>query len=105
MTELVISGIALRQLTQALDAEVERGAVLYLNHDVIADRYLVHEVRVAGAEDHLHASRTEITFAPQFLVSVTRRARESNRSLAFVHTHPSGFSDFSLVDDNTEAGL
>jgi molybdopterin/thiamine biosynthesis adenylyltransferase len=105
MTELVISAVALRYLTQALDAEVEGGAVLYLNHDVTADRYLVHEMSIAAAEDHLHASRTEITFAPQFLVGVTRRARESNRSLALVHTHPAGFADFSVVDDKTEAGL
>lgn len=105
MTAIVISAVVLRHLAQSLDAEVERGAVLYLNHDVVGDRYLVHEVTIAGAQDYLHSSRTEITFAPQFLTYVTRHARESNRSLALLHTHPAGFADFSAVDDHTEAGL
>jgi molybdopterin/thiamine biosynthesis adenylyltransferase len=105
MTEIVISAIALQHLTQTLTGEAERGAVLYMNHDPISDRYLVQELAIADAADCLHATTTEIAFAPQFLVAITRRARESNRSVALLHTHPSGFSDFSPTDDRTEAGM
>jgi molybdopterin/thiamine biosynthesis adenylyltransferase len=105
MTEVVISESALRQLVDTLRADVERGAILYLSRNVPAQSYLVHEVQIAGPQDILHSSATEITFAPQFLVAVTRHARATARSLAFVHTHPSGVPDFSIVDDATERGL
>jgi molybdopterin/thiamine biosynthesis adenylyltransferase/proteasome lid subunit RPN8/RPN11 len=105
MTEVVISESALRQLVDALRADVERGAILYLNRNTVAQSYLVHEVEIAGPQDILHSTATQITFAPQFLVAVTRRARATGHSLAFVHTHPSGFPDFSVVDDQTERQL
>jgi molybdopterin-synthase adenylyltransferase len=105
MTEVVIAESALRQLVDTLRADVERGAILFLNRNALAKSYLVHEVEIAGPQDILHSSATEITFAPQFLVAGTRRARATDRSLAFVHTHPSGFPDFSMVDDETERGL
>ena len=105
MTEVVIAESALRQLVDTLHADIERGAILFLNRNALAKSYLVHEVEIASPQDILHSSATEITFAPQFLVAVTRRARATGRSLAFVHTHPSGFPDFSMVDDATERGL
>lgn len=105
MSELVISAPTLHYLTESLGADVERGAVLYLTRDLVGDRYLVRKVELAQPEDCLRASAIEITFAPQFLTRVTRRAREDGFSLAVLHTHPSGYSDFSPVDDETEAGL
>jgi molybdopterin/thiamine biosynthesis adenylyltransferase len=105
MTEVVIAESALRQLVDTLRADVERGAILFLNRNALAQSYLVHEVEIAGPQDILHSNATEITFAPQFLVAVTRRARATGRSLAFVHTHPSDFPDFSMSDDETERGL
>ncbi|MGN7985495.1 HesA/MoeB/ThiF family protein [Burkholderia sp. 22313] len=105
MSELVISAPTLHYLNESLGAAVERGAVLYLTRDLDGDRYLVREVELAQPEDCLHASASEITFAPQFLTRVTRRARERGFSLALLHTHPSGYNDFSPVDDETEVGL
>lgn len=105
MMEIVISESSLRQLVGTLHADIERGAILYLNRNAAAGNFLVHEVEIAGPNDILHSSATEITFAPQYLISVTRRAKETGHSLAFVHTHPSGYSDFSMTDDQTERGL
>jgi molybdopterin/thiamine biosynthesis adenylyltransferase len=105
MTELVISVQALEKLINALHADVERGAVLFLNHDPVSDRYLVANVLVAEEGDVLHAHETEITFAPQFLTKTTRRARENRKALALLHTHPRGYNNFSTVDDRAEEGL
>jgi molybdopterin-synthase adenylyltransferase len=105
MSEIIISTPALTSLIAQLRDEVERGAALLLNHDAISDRYLVHEVIIAGPEDCIRATESEITFAPQFLTAVTRRACDSGRSLGILHSHPSGFDRFSLTDDKTEAGL
>lgn len=105
MSEIVIGGSMLTGLIDALVSDVERGAALYLNHDPVSDRYLVDEVVVAGPDDCIAASATEITFAPQFLTRVTRCARQTTRCFALLHTHPSGFLDFSPVDDATEATL
>src|SRR5690349_16351901 len=105
MTEVVISESGLRQLVDALSADVERGAILYLNRNVEAQSYIVHEAAIAGPQDILHSSATEITFAPQLLVAVTRRARATGRSLAFFHTHPPGPPDSSMTDDSTDGRL
>ena len=103
--EIVFSEAMHRRIDRALAANEERGAALLLQHDPISDRFLVQEAVIAEEGDWLHATATEITFAPQFLVRVTRLAQSSGRSLALMHTHPSGFIEFSGIDDRTEAGL
>jgi molybdopterin-synthase adenylyltransferase len=105
MNEIVIGGPTLAGLVASLRSEVERGAALYLNHDPISDRYLVAEVVIAESDDCIAASAAEITFAPQFLTRVTRHARQTKRCFALLHTHPSGFPDFSVTDDTAEADL
>ncbi len=103
--EIVFSEPLHRHLERMLAGGEERGAALLLQHDPISDRFLVQEAVIAEEGDRLHATATEITFAPQFLVRVTRLAQSSGRSLALMHSHPSGFLQFSGTDDRTEAGL
>ena len=103
--EIVFSEPLHCHLERMLAGDEERGAALLLQHDPISDRFLVQEAVIAEDGDRLHASATEITFAPQFLVRVTRLANFSGRSLALLHSHPSGFLEFSGTDDRTEAGL
>ena len=103
--EIVFSEAMHRHLDRMLAANEERGAALLLQHDPISNRFLVQEAVIAEDADRLHASATEITFAPQFLVRVTRLAHSSGRSLALMHSHPSGFLEFSGTDDRTEVGL
>jgi molybdopterin-synthase adenylyltransferase len=103
MREIVIDEPKLQALIAALDSTEERGAALYLTN--AGDRCLVREIEVAGPDDRVSSSAVDITFAPQFLTRVTRRAREKRMHLAILHTHPAGYENFSTVDDTTEAGL
>jgi molybdopterin/thiamine biosynthesis adenylyltransferase len=105
MTEIVISVTAMNTLLPLLNADVERGAALYLSYDAAGERYLVQEVELAGKDDCLSANEVEITFAPQFLTRITKRARQRRQHLALLHTHPSGSSEFSGIDDSTEQRL
>jgi molybdopterin-synthase adenylyltransferase len=101
--EIVIDEPKLRALIIALDSQEERGAALYLTN--VSGRCLVREVEVAGAEDRVSSSSAHITFAPQFLTRVTRRACAKRMHLAILHTHPAGHDNFSPIDDATEDGL
>jgi len=105
MIGIAISEPLFQQLLMLTRDDVERGAAVFLHYDSSGDRYLVHEIELALDGDCLDATATEITLAPQFLSKVTRRARESGRHLGLLHTHPSGFPEFSATDDKTEARL
>ena len=105
MTEISISAPAVNALLALHNADGERGAVLYLCFDSESGRYLVQEIEIAEEADRLSASEIEITFAPQFLTRVTRRARDKKQHLALLHTHPNGATEFSLTDNQTEQGL
>ena len=86
--EIVFSEPLHQYLERTLAGNEERGAALLLQHDPISDRFLVQDAVIAEEGDRLHATATEITFAPQFLVRVTRLAQSSGRSLALIHSHP-----------------
>lgn len=101
--EIVIDAPKLHSLVGELEAAEERGAALYLTET--EERYFVREIEVAGPADRVETSATHITFAPQFLARVTRRAREKGMHLAILHTHPKGYENFSPTDDQTEVGL
>ena len=85
--EIVFSEPLHRHLERMLAGDEERGAALLLQHDPISDRFLVQEAVIAEDGDRLHASATEITFAPQFLVRVTRLAN-SQRPFFGAATQP-----------------
>ena len=103
--ELVFGGDRLETLLAAARGDNEIGAVAYLDHEAVGDRYLVVEVEVAVDADRLSATPVAFTFAPQFLTRVTRKARERRLHLALIHSHLSGFPCFSSIDDATEDGL
>ncbi|WP_427551848.1 HesA/MoeB/ThiF family protein (plasmid) [Methylomonas sp. MS20] len=105
MTEIVVGVPTITALINSLQADTERGAALYLCYDAVSNRYLVHDIEIANEADVLSASEIEITFAPQFLTRITRRAREQKQHLVLLHTHPKGAPEFSLIDDATEVGL
>ena len=105
MTEIAIGSPTINNLLTSLQADTERGAALYLRYDSISDRYLVQEIEIADETNILSATKSEITFAPQFLTRVTRRAHERKQHLALLHTHPKEVPDFSMTDNITEQGL
>ena len=105
MMEIAIGTPTMSTLLTSLQADIERGAALYLCYDSACNRYLVQGIEITDETDVISANEIEITFAPQFLTRVTRRARERKQHLALLHTHPNGASEFSSVDNITEQGL
>ena len=97
MTEISIGAPHFRTLLKSLEANTERGAALYLQHDTASNRFLIQEIEIADAADIVSANEIEITFAPEFLTRVTRRARERKQHMALLHTHPNGAFEFSGV--------
>jgi molybdopterin/thiamine biosynthesis adenylyltransferase len=105
MSEVVVGEEVWTRLSELTATPVESGAALFLRYDRAGDRYLVHHLMVASGENCLAATATEFTYAPQFLSRATRLARQGDYHLALFHTHPSGFPDFSVRDDDTEEQL
>ncbi|MCC5051267.1 HesA/MoeB/ThiF family protein [Xanthomonas campestris] len=105
MNSIAIGEPLFQRLIALTEGELESGAAVFLRHDRTAGRFLIEEVELAKAGDIIKASETEITFAPQFLTKMTRRAKENGQCIGLLHTHPSGFTDFSATDDKAEAGL
>ena len=104
--EIVIGDDVRKGLLAGLTGEEnERGAALLLTHDPASGRFLVRQLLLPADEEILNATPVEITFGPQFLVRVTRLAREQKCSIALLHTHPRGFPGFSVRDDETEGIL
>lgn len=105
MTQLVFTEGMLSGLFEAASSHLEIGAVAFLRHIPISDRYLVTRIEFAEGSDRLSATSTEFSFAPEFLTRVTRHAREGSVHLALIHSHPKGCSGFSSIDNETEALL
>lgn len=105
MTQIAIGERLYQQLLALTQLGVEQGAAVFLRYDSAGDRYLVQDIEIARDGDCLGATETEITFAPQFLVRVTRLARLEDLHLGLLHTHPNGATEFSAIDDATELRL
>jgi molybdopterin-synthase adenylyltransferase len=105
MTEIIIAAPMLDSLRQPMGCGTEWGAAIFLQSSNGGNRFLVERIEIASAQDVLSATENEITFAPQFLTRVTREARRSDRSVALMHSHPSGALFFSAVDDKAESRL
>jgi molybdopterin/thiamine biosynthesis adenylyltransferase/proteasome lid subunit RPN8/RPN11 len=105
MTEIVIAAPTLQRLVELTRSDMEQGAALFLQSCRDGQRMLVSAVEIAAPVDVLASTSREITFAPQFLTRVTRRAREAGNCIAILHTHPTGFRSFSSRDDDTEQEL
>lgn len=100
--EVVFRQPQLDHLFAAARGETEIGAAVYLRYDEPSERYLVTHIEIAEGNDRLSATETEFTFAPQFLTRTTRIARISGLAYGLLHSHPSGCSNFSTIDDQTE---
>ncbi|MEK6805726.1 MAG: ThiF family adenylyltransferase [Pseudomonadota bacterium] len=105
MTEIVISEVRHTELKTKLKGDTERFAALYLNHDRANDRFLVSSFDIASESDCVSASETAITITPEFLMRVTRKAKETRTHLALLHTHLFGYKRFSSIDDDVEQAL
>lgn len=86
-------------------APKEAGAILLANHGG-PNCLLIDEIRVATPADYVVQEAHRLEFAPSFLASAVKAARDRCQSLILVHTHPECVDpEFSVVDDDGEALL
>lgn len=98
---------AFGELREALIASSpnEAGAILLANQGG-PDCLLIDEIRVASSADYVVQEAHRLEFAPSFLASAVKVARNRGQSLILVHTHPECVDpEFSVVDDDGEARL
>lgn len=109
MSRLVITASVLQEIRERLLASNrETCAILFaraLHVDGRLARFVVHDVQ--WAEDGAYTSRTETeaVLSPHLVAQAAQRARRSDESVVFVHSHPFGMNRFSIIDDRGETIL
>ena len=109
MSRLVLTSVLLAELrTELLGTELESCAVLF-GRPVVQNsrlvRIIIRDVIRPFAADYSKRTRIAAQLRPEFVASVTQRARQTGDSLVFVHTHPFAMNTFSEVDDAGEMAL
>lgn len=68
-------------------------------------RLLVQDLVPVRDDDYLRREPLRLSIKSDSYVPVAKRAKESKQSILFVHSHPSGHSEFSVQDDLEEPRL
>jgi molybdopterin/thiamine biosynthesis adenylyltransferase/proteasome lid subunit RPN8/RPN11 len=109
MSRLVIAASMLAEIRQRLlVSNIEACAVLFaraLRVEGNLARLVVHEVQWAEESDYTNRSEMDAELSPQLVAQAAQRARRSDESIIFVHSHPFGMNRFSAVDDRGETAL
>lgn len=110
MTDLVFAAPGFSQTTTVLLREPDETCAVVLCNVVStgrSTRLLVKEVHFPTPDAYLRRSPIQAVLKPEFVVSVTRKAKDNHQALVFVHTHPHSeeLPDFSEVDDAGERSL
>ena len=69
------------------------------------DRLVVHEIHGVPYGDCSERTETLVTWLPDYIVPMLERATEESLSVVKVHSHPTGYADFSPTDDEGDARL
>lgn len=101
------------QVVQALPGLDERETcfVCYVNQagkrNGFGERYLVREAEVVPEDAYAIRSRVAASLHPNFLVSISNKARKLGCGVVIGHTHPGEFmsAEFSPIDDEGEVEL
>ncbi|MDI1344147.1 MAG: ThiF family adenylyltransferase, partial [Pseudolabrys sp.] len=109
MSRLALTSGLLAQLRTELLAHKEETCAVLFGRAILKNgrlaRIVVRDVQWAGPDDYLRRSQIGAQLRPQFVASVTQRARRNGESLVFVHTHPFDLNEFSETDDLGEQAL
>lgn len=110
MIQLSIASGDVKELTQRLtECATEVCAVLYTSQFTRSDgltRLLVRELDFPDDGDYLKASKTEAVLAPSYVAKVSKKARQEDAGIVFVHSHLGDeFPEFSLRDNEGEEKL
>lgn len=109
MSRLVLTSehlISLRQ--QLLESDKETCAVLFGRSVEVTSqlaRILVRDLIFPPKDAYSDRTGMSAQLRPEFVAQIAQRARESNESIVFVHTHPFGPGTFSDIDDAGEIVL
>lgn len=91
----------------ASDASVEQAAFLICRpaRTEFETRLLVREILPVLAEDIIDQSPVHMKIAPRAYTRAMKRANDRKSCLLFVHSHPNGYPQHSLQDDEEEEKL
>jgi hypothetical protein len=68
-------------------------------------RLVVREIHGIPYEDCSERTPTRVTWRPDYIAPILERATAERLSVVKVHSHPTGYGAFSLVDDKGDAQL
>jgi hypothetical protein len=68
-------------------------------------RLVVREIHGIPYEDCSERTPTRVTWPPDYITPILERAAAERLSVVKVHSHPTGYGAFSLVDDKGDARL
>jgi molybdopterin/thiamine biosynthesis adenylyltransferase len=110
MNRLVFAGDELSSLRGALMSQAPREAaavvLVSVGKGAKGTRLLARDSLVVPPEGYLIQEPARLSFSPEILVPVLKKARNEGWSLVLVHTHPfGGHVFFSAADDEGEAKL
>ena len=109
MSRLVLTTEDLQRLRgELLQSERETCAILYGRTVEVGGalaRIIVRDIEVAPTEAYAVRTGARVQLRPEFVAKAGQRARKTNESLVFVHTHPFSFNAFSATDDSGELEL
>ena len=69
------------------------------------ERLVVHEIHDIPYGECSERTETLVTWLPDYIVPMLERATEERLSVVKVHSHPTGYADFSPTDDEGDARL
>jgi len=109
MSRLVFTQDLLSRLrSDLLECEDETCAILFgrsVEIDGTLSRIVVRESKEASSSAYAIRTGIRAQLKPEFVAEVAQRARKTDESVIFVHTHPFSMNQFSRIDDEGEKQL
>lgn len=110
MIELLLQSPHIEQFRPCLLGEVREGCVVLLTRAVAranaTSRLLAWDYVMPNANSYTRRGSLEAQLSPDFVASVTKRAKREGCGLVFVHSHPGNEPpQFSSIDDEGEKHL
>lgn len=86
----------------------ERAAFLICGRSKVKNkehRFLSKEIHVLPDSDLLISEPSQVSWNNNYFINILKKASSKNFAVVLIHNHPSGYNNFSLVDDHGEYHL